>query len=132
MIQCFQEFNQVSVCRQTCRTEIVVGSSFFKSWPRHPLVQELLVYYQGQRGMSGASRTVELEVPASRLVAPTSATLSTGCMASRKDIRERSVCVCVGVLLISVCVYLTESTVAQARQHVHAAHVSSLINLYVA
>lgn len=127
MIQCFQ-FNQVSFCRQTCRTESVVGSSFFKSWPRHPLVQELLVYYQGQRGMSGASRTVELEVPASRLVAPTSATLSTGCMASRKDIRESSVWV--GVLLVCVSVYLTENTVAKARQHVHAAHMSSLINLY--
>ncbi|TNN76472.1 hypothetical protein EYF80_013337 [Liparis tanakae] len=41
--------------------------------------------------MSGASRTVELEVPASRLAAPTSATHSTGSMAASKDTRERSV-----------------------------------------
>lgn len=80
--------------------------------------------------MSGASTTVELEAPASRLVAPTSATHSTGCMASSKDTRES--CARVGVLLICVCVQLTESTDTQARQRVRAVHVSSLINLHVA
>lgn len=66
--------------------------------PLGPRVAGLL---SGPGGVSGASRTVELEVPASRLVAPTSATRSTECMASSKDTRERT---CVGVLLVGVCV----------------------------
>lgn len=50
--------------------------------------------------MSGACGTVELEVPASRLVALTFATHSTGHMAWSKDTSEG--CACVDALVVCV------------------------------
>lgn len=98
MTRSFQGFNLAALCSQTCRAGSIVGSSFFISWPRCPLV-----YSRGQREMSEARRTVELEVPASRLVAPTSATQQHrehGCEQGYQRERAR---VCVGVPVVCVC-----------------------------